>query len=746
MSFTLQIGNGAPQLFSDLGLTGLRRRQRSQRAGSFSFTADGALMDGDALAAEGVICTVAYNGTPFFAGRLHQIPRKGSGAAESIDYQLLDAWHDLERNVYQQQWNVITSVDESGNPTTAAQYRSECILGMDLSGDALTNGQVIQQIVEWGINVGAYCRLGTIGVSAPVPFDEVTDLPCAECIRKMLRWSPDAVAWMDYTTIPPSFNVTRRANALPVQIPLIGAVESIDIKALPELVAPSVVIRYLQENKVDGVPAVVVIPDVWPSGASGTEFGALVQSVRLAGSNSTYQKQPVVATEIPTDNSANSGSGSGDGGPSDDPTITWWRRKVAWLQQFSPDRLAITNVYGIVDPGQLDPSGDGSPLDDDITLYPNELISGSVASWMGCTVAATTWSALVTYNYPDPMDSEAQRAIGVFGPGDDGVESGQVYIACHARATSAVTQTYAQLTSYDQAEPVPAGLAEYLYNSLDLLQYDGSYTVVSQEVGAWQLGAVLNLTGGRLEWSGMNALLQEITDDLDAGRTTLRFGAAGHLTMRDLMEQLRASRSRTTSSHIRERQTGAPGDAPEVDGPAHTATGGSSTTPSAPGAGQDLPFQVYDASGESNLAVSFNTYSYLFNSPDINDTNTIDGLDTSGLSVSVGDYIWLEIDYNADLTLNGDPSINNGSAWPSSDGESQYDVDGSGDQPFVSAWYAPVAYITDSSDPTPGTYFQSTDGTQTGKIVQLLDSHLILTAWAVEGMAVNVPSAWTGTA
>jgi hypothetical protein len=702
-------------------------------------------MDGNALAVEGTLCIVAYSGTPYFSGRLHQIPRKGSGGAESIEYELLDAWHDLERNVYQQQWNVITSADESGNPTLAAEYRSECILGMDLNGNALTNGQVIQQIVAWGISVGAYCQLGTIGVTAPVPFDEVTDLPCAECIRKMLRWSPDAVAWMDYSTVPPTFNVTRRGDCIPASIPFAGAVESVQIKALPDLIAPSVVIRYLQENKVDGAPAVVVIPDVWPSGASGTEYGALVQSVRLAGSNSTYQKQPVVATPIPTDDSANAGSDTGGGGPSDDPTITWWRRKVAWLQPFSADRLAITNVYGIVDSGQLDPSGDGSPLDDDISLYPNELTSGSVAAWMGCTVGATTWSALATYSYPDTPDSESQRALGVFGPGSGGgSESAQVYIACHARATNAVTQTYAQLTSYLQAEPVPSGLAEYLYNSLATLQYDGAYTIISQEVGAWKLGAVLNLTGGRPEWSGMNALLQEITDDLDTGRTTLRFGAAGHLSMQDLMEQLRANRSRTTSTHIKERQTGAPGDAPEVDGPAHTATGGSSTAPSAPASGVATPFQVAGSSGASDLEITVNAYSYLFNSPDIGDTASILSLGTS-LGVDIGDYVWLEVDYNSDLTLNDDPVIGSGS-WPAASGTLQYDVDSSGDQPFVSTWYVPIAKIVDPSDPTPGTNFASQDGSQTGKIVQLLNTHLILTAWAVDGMAVNVPSAWTGTA
>jgi len=617
MAWYLSINGGEHLSFSELGLSRLKRTIRSQEAGRFTFTADGADADSDALAAEGTICTVWQDAEAFFTGRLHRIPRQGSGGAESIDYELLDAWNDFEKNVYQQQWNVIESVDESGHPTLAAEYRSEIILGVNLAGAPMSSGDVIADIVAWAISVGAYCQMGVIGVAAPVPLDEVTDLPCSECIRRVLKWTPDAVTWFDYSTNPPTFNVTRRGECAGTTIPFTGnltgdsgaEVESIDIKALPELVAPGVVFRYIQENQTDGVPSINVYVDDCPEGTSGLEYGALVQTTRLAGTNSTYQKVAVKVEGIPTADSSGE-----EGGPGDDPTIMWWRRKAPWLQNFSADRLSITNVYGIFDDTQDEIDESGNPIGD----YPNELLSGSIAPWMNVMAAATTWSALVYYNYPDEDDAESDRAMDVFGPPDGSDDaSGQVYIACQARATNAVTQTYAQLSSYTQAEGVPTGLAAQLYGAVGVLQYEGSYTVVGEEVGEYTLGLVLNIMGGRAEWESMNALLQEIEDDLDNGRTTLKFGPANHLTLQDMMEQLRGNRSRQVSRHILERQTGTPGDPPLVESPTDAPTSGSSTQPAAPppswydyisdqDGGDDMPatWDVLFGYGQSSFAES----------------------------------------------------------------------------------------------------------------------------------------------
>jgi hypothetical protein len=631
MSFTLQIANGAPQLFSTSGLSRLKRQIRSQRAGSFSFTADGASCDGNALANEGTLCTVYTDGAPFFSGRLHQIPRKGSGAGEKIDYQLLDAWQDFERIVYQQQWNVLVVLSEGGAPTLAAEYRSECILGMDLSGDALNSGQVITQIVNWAIGVGANCQLGTIGVSAPVPFDEIKDLPCSECIKKMLRLTPDAVTWLDYSTTPPTFNITRRGACEAVNIPFVGSVESVNIRALPDLLAPSVVIRYLQENQIDGQPSVNVIPDVYPPGATGLEYGALVQTTRLAGSNAAYQKQPVVTTPLPADET-------------DSNAVPFLQRFTPWLKQFSPDRIQVNILTPSVDPGQTDASG--NPVDSDISDYPNVVISGDIAPWMGVQAARCTVVASISYIYPDSPDDESEKAYLIFGPDGGSLANynNRVILTVGVVGTDAVTQTYAQLASYTEGEGVPTGLAEEIYSSLATLQYEGAYTIIGSEAGYWSLGTVLNMTGGRTEWTSMNALLQEIEDDLDNGQTTLKFGAAGHLTLRDLMEQLRGNRTRATSRHIHERQTGQPGDAPTVNGPGH----GSDTNNAPPPAPTVIPWVDF-IEQQDNADSSPATWDGLlgYGQSSFADTDEIDHTGPlEALEISVG---------------------NDGSAWPGPD-------------------------------------------------------------------------------
>jgi hypothetical protein len=612
MTWYLQIGDGAPQLFALYGLNRLKLQIRSQRAGSFSFSADGALADSDPLAVEGTLCTVWQGselgpGTPFFAGRLHEIPRKGSGSAESVDYEILDAWHDFERNVYQQQWNVVTGVDESGNPETASQYRSECILGMDLSGDALNSGEVIESVVEWAIGVGAYCQIGEIGVAAPVPFDEITDLPCSECIKKMLRWTPDAVAWFDYTTTPPTFNVTQRPECEAVYLEFEGGEESVDIKALPDLAPPGVVIRYLQENQTDGVPSINVIVDDYPGGTDGTEYGALVMSCRLAGTNSTYQKVPVQTAPILAIPSGD--SDDGDSGEDDDTdNCNWWRNHVGWLYQFQAGRLNldddstsgwVTGADGTAT--QNTDAGPGNPVDYTIGDYPNELLRGALADWMNVIHAKCSFTTSFTYMYPDTADDESRAAVAIFGGStdgtnatDDGSQNG-ITVTATLVGTNAVTQTYAQLSTYDQAEPVPTGLAQEIYDSIATLQYEGSYSVVNEEVGGWSLGTVLNLAGGREEWAGMNALLQEIEQDLDNGRTTLKFGAAGHLTLQDLMEQLRANRTRTTSSHIKERESGQPSE-PTVNNTTHSPFNDASTPPN----NQNPPWEGWEVNQDGS--------------------------------------------------------------------------------------------------------------------------------------------------
>jgi len=592
--FSIQFPGLPAQPFANLGASNPVLSLGSQKACELKFTANVAGMEDDALAAEGQICTVICGGVPFFAGKLYRLPRQGSASSEVIDYRVLDAWNDFERIVYQQQWNIINGVDENGNPTTAAQDTSNCILGMALDGTQMNSGQVIADAVTWAFNHGAYCRIGNIGVSAPVPFDEITDLPVSEIIRKMLRWTPDAVTWFDYTQTPPAFNVTRRGACMALDMPFAGAAEKQDIESMPDLVPPCVVIRYLKvDTSNDGPSETTITPDICPENADPAAYGAMVMTCRLAGAQSTYQRQKVTTVTIPWKDSANA-----EGGPSSDPTIQWWQRKVPWLQNFGDsslntgdvaDQLVITNVWGVYEVGQGDDDGSGM-IEVEKAQYPNELLSGAVTDWMGVKWAKSDWSALVKYSYPaSTADYSTQdwEATEIFGPDDGSGFSPKLKVTAKAVATNASTQTYSQMTGYTSAEPMPTGLAQQMYDAVSALQYKGSYTVAAQESPRARLGTVLNLMGGRGEWAMMNALVQEIEQDLETGATTFKFGPYGHLTLQDLMERIRSNRTRAQSSHINERKTGKAGAGSPIDGPEQgPADGGGSP----PNFGLDYPW------------------------------------------------------------------------------------------------------------------------------------------------------------
>jgi len=91
-------------------------------------------------------------------------------------------------------------------------------------------------------------------------------------------------------------------------------------------------------------------------------------------------------------------------------------------------------------------------------------------------------------------------------------------------------------------EPIPYGLAGYVYGIETIRQYQGSFSVVESEISdVCPIGHCLNLSGGLEEWAGMNACVQQAGYD-DAGRTTLTFGPAQHLGNADLVERLRVNR------------------------------------------------------------------------------------------------------------------------------------------------------------------------------------------------------------
>ena len=545
---------------------------------------------------------------PFFAGKVTSIPRKGAPATEERRYVIQDPWNDLERLTYQQQWNTINGVLEDGTPTTANEDRSEFILGIDLNGNPQNNDAAIIDVLNWAIGcMGASpsFQIGSIlaGGSAPVPYKEMRDLPCSEVIKELIRLTPDAVTWFDYTTSPPTFNVTRRGACAQLNLPFTGIVEDIDLSPRYDLVRAGIVIRYISITTVDGLPTTLTTIDAAPDGVSDKGFDVLVSTTRLDPGSETFQKQKIKIQVIPQAGGAWESSADPEGGPANDPVIQFWLNRIGWLNDPDQsgggvdswaDQYVITNVWGVYNPGQGDDDGSGEVAVDP-AKYPNALLEGSFHDWMGVYYAACTFTCLIKYSYPDDESAYSTQdwdAVKIFGPdeeADDGSHfSPTIELSCPITATSAVTKTYYSSQGYESPEPAPAGFAAVLYAALNVLHYEGTYTVVQPEAQTGNtLGCVLNIGGGLAEWATMKALVQEIEDDLDAGRTTWHTGPPGHLTVQDLMEQLRYMRTRTASSHISERKTGSPGNS-FIEGPDLMPAQGGSGPPG--GTGEDFPW------------------------------------------------------------------------------------------------------------------------------------------------------------
>jgi hypothetical protein len=87
-----------------------------------------------------------------------------------------------------------------------------------------------------------------------------------------------------------------------------------------------------------------------------------------------------------------------------------------------------------------------------------------------------------------------------------------------------------QLTA-SSTEGAPVGLAALYYASLLTPNYEGEVTIMEQEcTGMARPGNTLNLLNGPSQWNSMVALVQQVTEDLTHGITTITIGTPQHLS------------------------------------------------------------------------------------------------------------------------------------------------------------------------------------------------------------------------
>ncbi len=204
-------------------------------------------------------------------------------------------------------------------------------------------------------------------------------MTCAEVVRKMLRWHPDAALWFDYSTTPlPTIHVRARGDLPAVALPFGGQTVDIgDITRHDELFAPAVVVHYETAGTKDGQAYSDFFTDAAPAGATGTEFGAVVLTIPLRGASTATVSQSLIVRPISDS--------------VEDPALLAYLKlkdpALVTLDDASVTRIDITScTRRMTDPAAVEPDPGFAPgrtrvVTHDLGLT-NELVQGAITPWM----------------------------------------------------------------------------------------------------------------------------------------------------------------------------------------------------------------------------------------------------------------------------------------------------------------------------------------------------------------------------
>ncbi len=446
------------------------------------------------------------SGSIWFRGKAQLPTRIGDGPNERIQYRFAGPWWDFERLVFQQEWKTAPSP-----PTLVSATISELFLGQKIDGTLQNTGEQITEAINWAITCGVSVQVGTIDPATNIVTYNVRDITVAEVLIQMLRWNPDVITWFDYSTSPPTLNARSLANLTNVTV-TVGTEKFRSLRLQPryDLQLPAVYIQFKSINESDGTSWLTVTNQKYPGGATGQELGALVATIELAGSRATSVSASIVCTAI----DAQSGTGA--------TRVAWWKIKEQLFRSAKIANLSITSAT------VTDRDGTTASL----STYPNELIQGQIAPWMGFSQKQITVKAVATYDlYEDDSHTFLRQ------------KNRTKEISVNITATDGTTGDYSTPSSFTPAEGVPTGLAQSIYDSRSTLQYDGTIMLVDTEVlSGVAMGKKLTIAGTSLTLNSL--LIQSITEEPFYGRMTIQIGPSKHLGIADLIELLRVNRYR----------------------------------------------------------------------------------------------------------------------------------------------------------------------------------------------------------
>lgn len=538
------------------------------------FDSDGAWWEAESIVT--IFRAPAPGGTavPFFTGRVQETPISADGGGEFRTLQLADAWQDLEEIIYQEAWAV----------GSGSVLIPKAVLGLDPAGEKISTGQQVAAAVAYAISESAALATGTIDAGVTVWPSEISNTSCADVILGEMRWNPNHIAWIDHSTVPPTFHMRARAALTAEAIDVAQEeVEAFDharqVRSVPRGV------RILYED------AAVIDDTVYRSGyldtAGATTGRKIMQAtIELAGLNVQLQKSRIETRTMPTD------------GPT---MIAYFKKKWPELKDMPDGAFDFKNVKFALAPlaDQPDPVCAKAPRLEvtEVAELPRELVRGQIEDWMRKKVGQVT----VTYDLaivgnPNPVQKKILDNFSGVGK------------TFTVTATNAVTKLYKGISSFTEGEGAPEGIAAAVYAAATAEKYEGSVTLSMEDVPVttW-LGKQISLHNGVQNL--MPAMpLHSASMDIFNGSVQLSFGPLPYLTAGDFFELQRMVNRRPVTWMSQEERASNELGASEAPGAKGDTVSGYDfpQTTSPPGSGPTIvPFDPILNTEEDGEEVSY---------------------------------------------------------------------------------------------------------------------------------------------
>jgi hypothetical protein len=237
----------------------------------------------------------------WFTGWITSLPTSESAGGTRREYVASGPWYFLENIIFQQ---IVYRIVDPQSPLLGL-IRSRgprVILMQDDDGSRTTTGTMIGKVVAYALErlavsfgselpfaVESYAAL-----AAEVPYETVQDLPCAEVIRRCLRWYRDAAVSWDYVPTIPVLKIKRRGEMVPAVIDLDerDRVASYNLTPRPDLVPRGVrfLFEYTSTNTTTGAQFNTVVEQ--SAGIADDGHRVPVMTLRLSGSGDATEPVP----------------------------------------------------------------------------------------------------------------------------------------------------------------------------------------------------------------------------------------------------------------------------------------------------------------------------------------------------------------------------------------------------------------------------------------------------------------------